>query len=118
MLRLFLQLIGMLALILAPLPAAAAIAPPAAAAAAVWPAGHCAETESGVDQQKGEPSQDKAKHPCCKSGAGGCCPAGASFASPASARVGDDTSAGRRAPTESVPPGSAVAPLTEPPTLA
>lgn len=114
MARLILSLLGLLALIVAPLPAAA-IASPATVAAAG--SGHCAESAGAADRDE-EPAQDQDEHPCCKSSAGGCCPVGASFGSPASPRLAGETTADRRLREELVPPGSAVPPLMEPPTLA
>ena len=66
-LRAILQALGLLALLLLPVPASAIdVAQPVTAAS------HCQDTTSGTEQN-GEDRQDKSKHPCCKN-MGNCSP--------------------------------------------
>lgn len=111
MLRLIFQLLGLLALLTAPLPAAA-IAPPAMAATEAAN-GHCEETMAAP----GDQDEDQADHPCCKGSKSGCCPVVAPLGGSASAGSAAGTGSAHRSPTDAFLPGSAGPPLTQPPTL-
>ena len=115
MLRLMFQLLGLLALLLAPLPAAAAPPQPAAVASG---AEHCSETDASASHEDQDRSQeDEAKHPCCESGLN-CCPVAAGYAGPALPRLGDAASPAHHPLASAFLLGAANPPLTEPPTLA
>jgi hypothetical protein len=116
MVRLISHLLGFLALLLAPLPAAA-LAPPSPAVLAS-PSEHCEDTGAGASHRDAEDKQEEGKHPCCKNSAGSCCPAAASFAGTGPAQPGIETDPAHRAQLQAFPLGSAVPPLTEPPTFA
>jgi hypothetical protein len=102
----------MIALLLAPLPAAAAAAPSVAAASAA--AAHCEDAGTGASHTD---QSDDAKQPCCKNSLGSCCPAAAPLAGPSLPSGANATVADHRPAIETFLPGSAEPPLTDPPTL-
>ena len=114
MVRLFSQLLTLLALLLAPMPAVAA----APSAAVTAEAEHCEQTEAGASERDSDDPQEDAKHPCCKNSMSSCCPVAAPISGSGSPSCLEATTPGHRARAEIFVLGTSGPPLTEPPTFA
>jgi hypothetical protein len=114
---LLLQLLGLLALLLAPVPALAAPLPDAQLAIS---AGHCDEGKPASMQaeHQDDSTSDKDKHPCCKDGMKGCCAAASVFGGTHQALFVESLVLAHHQTREPVLSGAAGPPPTEPPIFA
>jgi hypothetical protein len=116
MVRFLSQLLALVALLLASLPASAAAAPREAAAAAG--AEHCERTDAGASQQGRDDPQEDGERPCCKNTANGCCPIAAPTSGSDSPSRVYAAKVDHRTRVELLLLGTSDPPLTEPPTFA
>jgi hypothetical protein len=115
MLRLVSHLLALLALLLAPLPAAATAPPPAPVAAE---AEHCEQTDADASHRDSNDPQKGEKHPCCKNSTSSCCPVAARLAGCGSPQGAEAAKPSHRTRVEVFLLGTSGPPLTEPPTFA
>lgn len=114
MVRLISHLLWLVALLLAPLPAAATSS---AAATMSASAQHCDEGEASKSSQHDDRSQEDGDRSCCKD-MGHCCPAAVPFTAQDAKRHAEISTPTHGPWAEIFMSGSAGPPLTEPPTIA
>ena len=117
MVRLLSQLLALLAVLMAPLPAVAA-APLPTAAAVTAEAEHCEQAGADASHRDRDGPQEDAEHPCCKNSMSSCCPVAAPMSGSGSLSRVEATKSSHHARAETFVLGTSGPPLTEPPTFA